>query len=125
MRRRARGDQVVENAVDRALVEDAVVPEAPEVELEALELDAVAAGTYEMRIVAKSGAPPLSSVELGGVAFDAAERAERGELVGLDHDFVVAIGVRIRERSRAVRVWACCNMRGCGQGSPLGATFRV
>ena len=39
---------VVENAVDCALVEDSVIAKAPEVELEALQLDAESPGTYVM-----------------------------------------------------------------------------
>lgn len=39
-RGRAR-DQVVENSVDCPLVEDSIVPVAPQIELEALELDAL------------------------------------------------------------------------------------
>src|SRR5450830_381694 len=66
------GGQVVENAIHGALVEDAVVAKAPEVELEALQFDADSTGDVGDVHRRKVRSTTLELRQLGGVRFDAA-----------------------------------------------------
>ncbi len=89
--------QVVENPVHGSLVKNPVVPEAPQVELQALELDADF-GWY----IRDPDDPEIRSStgeqrELLRITLYAAKRTERCELVAVHVDFVIAICVGIRE----------------------------
>src|SRR5690606_3643052 len=79
----AGGDQVVEDAVDGRLVEDALVAVALQVELQRLELDAGSGRGV--------GDEDLAEVGLSGLG------THRGELRTADLDLVVAFGTGVRE----------------------------
>src|SRR5687768_12596232 len=83
--------QIVEDPVDGSLIENAVVPEAPQIQLQALELE-----THFCRDVRDEDRPeircaPLELLELLCVGLDAANRTQRCELVALHPDLVFAI----------------------------------
>src|SRR5690242_5528171 len=75
--------QVVEDSVDRALVEDAVVAEAPEVELETLELD-TRGGRHICDVDRPEvGRPAAERFQLARVGLDPADGTQRSEFVAL------------------------------------------
>src|SRR5689334_13942298 len=93
----ARRGKIVQDAVDGALVEDPVVPEAPQIELETLELQAETVRHVVDQDRPKVRCTAFELPQLGRVALDAADRTERRELRALHADGVVPIGVRIVE----------------------------
>src|SRR5204863_9124201 len=80
---------VVENAVHGALVEDAVVAKAPEIELEALELDAAVSGHVRDVDDSEVRSAAAQLCELTCVSLDSTQRAERRELRAFHSDLVV------------------------------------
>src|SRR5678816_2707853 len=99
------GGEVIENAVHRALVEDAVVPKAPEVQLQTLELEADVAGHVRDDDRAEVRRPALEQRELAGIAFHTAERTEGRELGARHVDLVVPAGIRIWKRLEKFWLW--------------------
>src|SRR5688500_16491634 len=79
--RREERDEVVEDPVRHRLVEVTLVAERPQVELQALELDAALVGSVADPDRREVGLPRL--------------RAETGELGRLESDLVVALGARV------------------------------
>jgi len=77
------GDEVVEDAVRDRLVEVALVAERPDVELQALQLDAAL-----VRHVADADDAEVGEARLG---------THRGELGAVDRDLEFALGPRVRE----------------------------
>src|SRR5205085_9494920 len=78
--RRTRGRQVVEDSIDRTLVEDAVVAEAPQVELQCLELEANLVGDVGDDDRAEVRRATFQLRQLRCVGFDSTDRTERSEL---------------------------------------------
>ena len=78
------GDEVVQNLVGDALIEDAAVPEFDDVVLQRLELDTQRIGDV--------GDANLAEIRQAGL------RAKRGELRTLNRDLEVAFGPRIGKR---------------------------
>src|SRR5438105_12608199 len=112
----ARRGKIVEDSVHGALVEDAIVPEAPEIKLETFELE-----TQPVRHVVDENRSeirrsPRELTQLGGVALDAAEWAERRELRALHTDGVFPIGVWVLEGLE--ELWL---RHGCTMARPRGA----
>src|SRR5579863_6159987 len=64
--------EIVEDAVHRALVEDPVVPIAPEIELETLELETQVRGAIRDQDRSEIRRPALEQIELARVALDPA-----------------------------------------------------
>src|SRR6185437_13293764 len=96
--------EVIENAIDRAFVEDAVVPEAPEIELETLQLDADVAGDVRDMDGREVRRAALQRLELARIGLDAAHGAQRRELRTFHRDLIIAIGIRVREDFEEGRV---------------------
>ena len=70
------GHEIIKNAVDHALIEDAVITEAPEVELQALELN-----THIVRHIGnvdgrEVGCAPLQERELRRVRLNTTQRTQ-------------------------------------------------
>jgi len=93
----ARRGKVIEDAVHRPLVEDAVVPEAPQIELETLQLETEPVGDVvdDNRSEIRRASRQLT--QLSCVALDPAHRTERGELRALHADGVIALRIWILE----------------------------
>src|SRR5438270_6663460 len=93
-RRRAR-NQIVENTIHCSLVKNPVVPVAPQIKLEALELQTFRAGNICNTNCPEIRRATLEQCELFRVTLDSAKRAERRELRAVHVDLVVTVGVRI------------------------------
>src|SRR5690242_21894471 len=91
------GGEVVEDPVHRALVEDPVVAIAPEIELEALELEAEPVGHVVDEERPEIGSSARKLPDLLGIALDTTEWAQLREFRTLHADGVVPIGVRVLE----------------------------
>src|SRR5687767_3429635 len=100
-----RGSKVIEYPVDRSLVEDPVVPEAPEIKLETLELEAELSRNVSDPDDPEIRRSTLELCELLGIRLYSAEWTERSELVAVHVYLVVAIRIRIRERLEKLRSW--------------------
>src|SRR6185503_18335486 len=103
--RLARFGQIVEDAIHGALVENAVVAKAPEIQLEALELETLLRGRVRDEDGSEIRRATLQQLELGRIAFDSTHRTERRELVALHLDLVFAIRVRIIEGLQQFSSW--------------------
>src|SRR6476469_4182016 len=103
-RRLRRLREIVEDPVHRALVEDPVVPEAPQIELETLQLDADVGwhvGDVHRREVGRAA---LELPQLGGIRLDPTQWTQRGELRALHRDLVAP--TRVRGRKRLQQLWS-------------------
>src|SRR3954469_12323636 len=110
----ARPGQVIEDAIDGALVEDAVVAKAPEIQLEALELEADF--TWDVGDVDGSevGRAAPQGAQLISIALDAAKRTERSEFRALHRDLVVAAGIWVGKGLEKFGVGHRERMQGAG-----------
>src|SRR5688572_12911041 len=89
--------QVLDDPVDRSLVEDSVVPEGPEIELEALELNADSGRDVGDPDDPEVGGTTLELLQLGSIGLNSAEGTERGELAAVHVNLVRAVGIGILE----------------------------
>src|SRR6476661_8677445 len=110
--RRARRNEIVENAVHRTLVEDPVVAKAPEIELEALELEARGRGIVRDANGGKIRRTTFEQRELLRITLDPAKRTERRELGGLHVDLVIPVRIRIGKRLEQFRLWHARKLAG-------------
>src|SRR5687768_10638546 len=114
--------EVIEYPVDGALVENSVVAEAPEIQLEALELEAAFRGNVGDANRAEVGRTALEQRELLGVALYSTKRAKRRELRAVHVDLVVTVGIWIVEGLEEVGAGHTeqCTVRGRGSMQPRG-----
>src|SRR6476661_6270845 len=110
--RRARRNEIVENAVHRTLVEDPVVAKAPEIELEALELEARGRGIVRDANGGKIRRTTFEQREHLRITLDPAKRTERRELGGLHVDLVIPVRIRIGKRLEQFRLWHARKLAG-------------
>src|SRR5687768_4307600 len=103
--RRCSSSKVVEYPVDDPLIEDPVVSEAPQIELETLELDAELSRNVGDSNDPEIRRPTFQLRELLRIRLYSAEWTERSELVAVHVDLVVAIRIRVRERLEQLRSW--------------------
>src|SRR5687767_11750845 len=76
----ARGREIVENPIDRALVKNPVVAKAPQIQLETLELETEFRWHVHDANRAEVWSPTLELPQLFSVRFDASNGAERSKL---------------------------------------------
>src|SRR5215218_1241293 len=105
--------EVVEDPVYRALIEDAVVSEAPEIELQALQLDTDVAwdvcDVHRREVWRSTRELP----ELCRIGLDPAQWTERRELGTLHRDLVRTPRIGIRKRLQQLGSWHAGRSHNC------------
>ena len=102
-----RAGEIIQYPVDRTFIENPVVPEAPQVQLQALELDAEIGRHVRDADYSEIRGPAFQQRELLCITLYSPEGTERRELVAVHVDFVIAIRVWISERFEQVRTGQC------------------
>ena len=105
-----RSAKVIQDPVDRALIEDRRIAEAPEVELETLQLDA-ALGRYVRDVDdSKIRRPSLQQRQFRSVRLHTAQRTKRREFLTFHPNLIRAFGVRIGEGLEQLGAWHGSNL---------------
>jgi len=104
--------EIIENSIYRALVENPVVPKAPQIELETFQLDAHIARHIRDDDRAEIRRTAFEQRELTRITLDSTERTERRELRTRHVNLVVASRIWIRECLEQFWLWHPRRMHG-------------